>query len=373
MMPHLLVDISSHGFGHIAQTAPVVNELAQRLPGLRITLRAAAPHPILRQHFRCDFQHIPAALDFGMQMANAVDVEAEKSAQAYRAFHAGWEEKVAQEAQAMRALQPDLLLANVPYLSLAAASVAGVHAVAMCSLNWADIYRHYCAEDAACGAIGAQMQEAYNSARCFLKLQPAMPMADISNARSIGPVARAGRDRRADLDATLHLGKGEKLVLVAMGGIEFRLPVERWPHMPGMRWLVPQAWGVERGDMPSPESLGIPFCDVLASCDAVLTKPGYGTFAEAACAGVPVLYVGRKDWPEEPFLVNWLELHGVCAEAERERLHTGEMGDLLAQVWRMPKPPRPFATGAGEAAQYLAGYFRGISGAPDFFCSANSS
>lgn len=357
-MPHLLVDISSHGFGHISQTAPVVNELAQRVPGLRITLRAAAPHSILRQHFRCDFQHIAAALDFGMRMANAVDVEAEKSALAYREFHAGWKEKVEREARIMRALKPDLLLANVPYLSLAAARVAGVPAVAMCSLNWADIYRYYCAEDAACGAIGAQMLEAYHSARCFLKLQPAMPMADISNTRNIGPVARTGRDQRAALDATLPLGKGEKLVLVAMGGIEFRLPVERWPRLPGISWLVPQAWGVERDDMPALESLGIPFGDVLASCDAVLTKPGYGTFAEAACAGVPVLYVGRKDWPEEPFLVNWLELHGVCIEVERERLHTGELGDLLAQVWRSSKPPRPLATGADEAAQYLlANYF----------------
>ncbi|TXT23232.1 MAG: hypothetical protein FD134_2258 [Gallionellaceae bacterium] len=345
-MSHLLVDISSHGFGHIAQTAPVVNELAQRIPGLRFTLRTAAPYSILQQRFRCDFQHIPASFDFGMQMANAVDVETEKSALAYRAFHAGWNEKVAREARTMRALKPDLLLANVPYLSLAAASVAGVPAVAMCSLNWADIYRHYCAEDAACGAISAQMLAAYSSARCFLKIEPALSMADISSARSIGPVAQAGSNRRTLL--------AEKLCLsVAMGGMEFRLPVERWPRLPETRWIVPQTWGVERDDMPALEGLGVAFGDVLASCDAVLTKPGYGTFVEAACAGVPVLYVARKDWPEEPYLVNWLKRNASCAEVERERLLTGELEDLLAQVWRLPAPPRPLATGANEAAQYL--------------------
>ena len=36
-MKHLLVDISAHGYGHIAQTAPVLNLLAQRRPSLRIT------------------------------------------------------------------------------------------------------------------------------------------------------------------------------------------------------------------------------------------------------------------------------------------------------------------------------------------------
>lgn len=28
-MPHLLVDLSDHGFGHLAQTAPVVNARAE--------------------------------------------------------------------------------------------------------------------------------------------------------------------------------------------------------------------------------------------------------------------------------------------------------------------------------------------------------
>ncbi|MDD5180412.1 MAG: hypothetical protein PHT15_04045 [Gallionellaceae bacterium] len=357
-MPHLLVDISAHGFGHASQTAPVVNELARRIPALRVTLRTTAPPDFLKQRVTCDFQHLPVAFDFGMKMANAVDVAVEESAAAYRAFHADWERKVEHEAHAMRALKPDLLLANVPYLSLAAAHVAGIRAVAMCSLNWADIYRHYCAEDAACGAIHAQMLAAYNSAGCFLKIQPAMPMADFVNARSINPIAQAGHNQRPHIAAKLQLQETEKLALVAMGGMEFRLPVERWPCLPGVRWLIPQAWGVGRDDMAALESLDLPFSDVLAACDAVLTKPGYGLFAEAACAGIPVLYVARQDWPEEPCLVSWLKQNGRCVEVERERLESGELDDLLAQVWLKPKPPRPQATGAVEAAQFmLANYF----------------
>lgn len=356
-MPHLLVDISSHGFGHASQTAPVVNELARRIPGLRVTLRTAVPYFLLRQSFHYDFHHISTAFDFGMQMANAVDVQVEESATAYRVFHAGWEEKVEREAHAMHALKPDLLLANVPYLSLAAARVAGVRSVGMCSLNWADIYRHYCAGDTASRTIHAQMLAAYNSAGCFLKVQPAMPMPDFSNARNINPIARVGCNQRLHIAGKLRLGEAEKLVLVAMGGMEFRLPVERWPHLPGVRWIIPQAWQVQRGDMASFESLDLPFGDVLASCDAVLTKPGYGTFAEAACDGVPVLYVARRDWPEEPYLAQWLAEHGVCQEVQRDVLHTGDLGGALNQLWAMPKPPAPVPSGISEAADYLAGLF----------------
>jgi len=73
-----------------------------------------------------------------------------------------------------------------------------------------------------------------------------------------------------------------------MGGMEFRLPVQQWPHLPGIRWIVPQAWDVRRDDTTTFESLQLAFTDVLASCDAVITKPGYGMFTEAACNGVPV-------------------------------------------------------------------------------------
>lgn len=357
LAPHLLVDLSAHGYGHVSQTAPVVNALATRIPGLRVTLRSAAPAELLRQRFLCEFSHIAVALDFGMCMANAVDVQVEKSAAAYRGYHADWNAKVGRAAEEMRALRPDLLLANVPYLSLAAAHVAGVRAAAMCSLNWADIYHHYCVHDAESMAIHAQMLAAYNSAEIFLKPQPAMDMADLCNARDINPIAQLGRNRRAQLKPVGEKGgaPSEKLILVAMGGIDFRLPMEHWPRLDGVRWLVPQAWNIARDDMISFEPLGLPFGDVLASCDAVLTKPGYGTFAEAACAGVPVLYVSRRDWPEEPCLVQWLQQHGICHKVERERLHSGDLGEALRDLWLQPKPPLPIADGAEEAAGILAG------------------
>lgn len=352
-MPHLLVDISSHGFGHVSQTAPVVNALAQLIPSLRVTVRTAAPIAILQQRFQCEFTHIPAAFDFGMTMSNAVDVMAEQSAADYRDFHADWDAKVLRAAQAMRALSPDLLLANIPYLSLAAARLASVRAVAMCSLNWADIYSHYCVGDAPSQNVYAQMLAAYNSAECFLQPQPSMPMPEFSNARQINPIAKTGCNQRALIEKTLSFASPEKWVLVAMGGMEFRLPMEVWPRIPGVRWFVPAVWGIDRDDVSAFESLGLPFSDVLASCDAVLTKPGYGTFTEAACAGVPVLYVARRDWPEEPYLVQWLSRYGTCLEVERASLKAGELHGILQQLWSLPRPMRPSPSGAHEAAHYL--------------------
>lgn len=355
-MPHLLVDISAHGYGHVAQTAPVVSRLAQLVPDLHVTVRSAAPAALLQQRFQCEFRHVPAALDFGMAMVSAVEVDVAQSLAAYRAYHADWDGKVARAADDIRALRPDLLLANVPYLSLAAARLAGVPSLAMCCLNWADIYASY-AEGDDCHDIHAQMLDAYRSAAHFLKIQPTMPMPGLDNAHNIGPIAQQGHDRRAML-AERGWGAGdEKLVLVAMGGIEFRLPMESWPRISGVRWLVPASWNIERVDMAAFDVPGLPFGDLLASCDAVLTKPGYGTFAEAACAGIPVLYVSRGRWPEQPYLAEWLQRHGVCMEVAAERLQSGELADLLQELWSRPKPPLPANKGVEQAAAILAGMF----------------
>lgn len=353
-MPHLLIDISSHGFGHVAQTAPVLNALHALRPDVRMTVRTTAPHSLLEQRIHCPFEHIPHTLDFGMRMHSAIEVDLANSATDYRAFHTDWEARVAHEAHALHDLRPDLLLANVPYLSLAAAQAASIPSVALCSLNWSDIFGHYLAHDAEGQRTRAVMQSAYRSALAFLKVEPAMPMSDLPNSRSLAPIVHTGHNRRDALTEKLKLSPDEKIVLSAMGGMDFRLPMECWPETPGLHWLIPKDWGIDRKDCTPFESLGIPFNDLLASCDAVLTKPGYGTFAEAACAGIPVLYVSRGDWPEQPYLVNWLERNGRCLEVSRPALETGkEAVELLKALWQMPVPPRPHASGADEAAHYL--------------------
>lgn len=353
--PHLLVDISAHGYGHASMTAPVLNELVHRISGLRITVRSTIPRNFLQQRLSCDFHYLPAALDFGMVMTNALEVRARESMIAYRDFHRHWESKVAREAEAMQALKPDLLFANVPYLSLAAAHKSGIPAVAMCCLNWADIYHHYTVDHDESREIHEQMLDAYNSAVMFLKVQPAMPMRDLVNYQSIGPIARVGRNQKALLSEKLSLGGMEKVILAGMGGIEFRLPMEKWPRFDGVHWLVARSWGIERDDISIFENLGLTFSDVLASCDAVLTKPGYGTFVEAACAGVPVLYVSRHNWPEEPYLVQWLQQNGACHEVERDALQRGAIRKELEELLAMPGGRPLLPSGASEAAGYLVG------------------
>ncbi len=355
--PHLVVALSSHGFGHLAQVAPVLNALRRRLPTLHLTIQTSLPQSILRSRIAGDFTQIPEATDIGMIMANALEVRVQESLAAYQSLHTHWEQHIARQKALLKHLAPDLLLANIPYLPLSAAAQLGIPAVALCSLHWAAILQGYCSAQPDWQALRHTLLDAYNSATVFLRPAPSMPMPDLKNTRSIGPIAVLGRDRRAQLNARLGLPTDGILILVALGGVAMPLPMERWPAMPGLYWLVPAAWRVKRAGIRHQESVpDIPFTDLLRSCDVVLSKPGYGTFVEVACNDKPVLYVERNDWPEEPWLVRWLQKHGNALAITREKLETGTVSETLHTLLRQPRKPPPPASGIEEAVSYLRSY-----------------
>lgn len=352
-VPHLLVYISGHGFGHLAQVAPVLNRLSQSLPDLRLTICSKVPLRQLKSRIHPGFTYIDEAVDFGMVMANALDVLPEPSLAMYREFHDDWPGRVTHESRRITQLAPDIVLSNVAYLPLAAAKRAGITCIALSSLNWADIFAAYCGGMPGVAQILEQMRQAYADADMFMRIAPAMPMPDLANLCSLGPIAGMGQNHRPQINAKLGLDASEKLVLVSMGGMAMRLPMERWQSIPNVRWIVQADWQVTRADVITMESLQMDFVDVLASSDALLCKPGYGSFAEAACNGVPLLYVAREDWPEEPYLIAWLETHGLCHKVSREQSATGEFAEELQALLAHPKPPPVEPAGIAQASDYL--------------------
>lgn len=352
--PHLYVALSGHGFGHLAQVAPALNEWRRRQPEARLTVQSVLPEAVLRARIAGPFAVVAGAADFGMVMVDALEVNVAESLAAYRTFHAEWDERLAWQESVLRDAAPDLLLADVPYLSLAAAARLGVPALALCSLNWADILAGYCADASDLAVLRAPMLAAYNNAFAFLQPAPSMPMPDLVNPRPIGPIAALGRDRRTELHRRLGLDDAGRVVLMGLGGVDVRLPLNLWPELPGVRWLVPPNWSVARPDMTSWAMLAdYTMLDLIRSCDVLFAKPGYGAFVEAACNGTPVLYVERDDWPEEPWLSRWLMEHGNGVKLGRRQLRAGDLAEPLWTLLSQPRKPAVIPDGAVEAAQLI--------------------
>ena len=73
-MPHVAFYITGHGFGHATRMAAVASALAERVPGVRLTLVTTVPEPLLRLNLSLPFRLRPQALDVGVIMDDFVSV-----------------------------------------------------------------------------------------------------------------------------------------------------------------------------------------------------------------------------------------------------------------------------------------------------------
>jgi hypothetical protein len=338
-----------------------VNQLRALMPDLRVTVRAQFPaEQIKRRIFEPDAIE-PFADDFGMVMYHALSVDTEASLAAYLEAHQNWDEKVATLATHLKETEVDLVLSDIPYLTLATAHHAGIPGVALCSLNWADILEHYLGNKEI--ALIETIRSSYQSAQYFLQPAPSMKMPLLNNTRAIGPVCTPGIKNPSMLARNIDLPEDAYTVLVGMGGVNYPLSVESWPALINQKSvfyivndenLLNRSTGIATSvNTISVEQTGLSYSDLVASVDLIITKPGYGMFVEAAAAGVPVLYVERPGWPEAPALTDWLQSIAHCIEIDTESLQQGLFAQQLTQLLTQGRyPPVPPSDNL-QAAQLL--------------------
>lgn len=348
----LLAAISNHGLGHLAQAAPVLNALRASQPDLELTVWSGLGAAALHARIDGPFSHRHEAADVGLIMHDAMRVDRSASLAAYRAFHADWPARLQREAEWMRARAFDQVFADVAYLPLAAAKLAAVDSVALCSLNWAEIARAYLTGLPGSEGLFREMDAAYATAGVFLQPTPSMPMPSLSRRRVIAPIAMRGRERRQELRERLALPATGKLALLGFGGIGYQ-GVDRLPDVADVIWLAPDDWQSEQSEVLPFSRAAMPFLDLLASSDVLITKVGYGSFVEATAHGVPVLYLDRPDWPETPYLAAWLAEYGNAAAMCESDLFSSRLATILTDLWRRPAKPAIQADGAMQAARLL--------------------
>jgi len=353
--PRVLACVSHHGLGHLAQVGPVLRALRVLRPDATFIVRCTAPLARQEELLALPFTAVQQADDFGLLMAGSLDVRRQDTLAAYRALHATLPAHSAATAAAIATLRPDVIIANAGYLPLLAARHLGVPGVLLASFTWAHALAAYCEHGPELDALTSAMFAAYGGADLHLAPEPSLPMPELPLARAIGPIARLGRCQPDTLRARLGLDPGQRVVLLFMGGVPTPLPLADWPRAPKIAWVVSHSERPRRPDMYPPGQTGLDWPDLLASADALVTKPGYGSITEAACNGVPVAYVRRGAWPEEPGLLAWLGRHGRGVGVSREALERGDLEPALSALWAQSAPPRPQPTGAEAAAAAIAG------------------
>lgn len=371
--PHLLVSISSHGFGHLSQTAPVLNALHTLRPDVHFTIRCALGTDRIRSRLNMPVTIVSESDDIGMLMKDAVNVDVDASLQALKAIHQHWQDKVDRLASWMANARVDAVLSNVAYLPLASAQQLGLPNISMSSLRWDAILSSIVTEpvghegrsdasaDNEINHIVHEMRRAYEAANHFLCLTPCMPLPAGKNLTSVGPVCDPGARRDVELKRAIRQRHPDSqdcyLILVGMGGMPFEFSLAHWPRQmlgKNVFYLCEERFSGSHPHAVSVDYSGMSYSDLIASVDLVLTKPGYGTFTEIAMAGLPALYIERPNWVESEALTAWLQQVVSCRSISRDTLDNGQAAHIAQQLLAIGRRTPTQPSGNLEAARILS-------------------
>lgn len=361
--PHLVACVAMHGWGHLSQTVPILAALHARIPGLRVTVRTGLPADLVAA--RCVAAGMPRPAvsfddtEFGFAMHDAVSIDHPTSLVRYAALYSARHRLMADERAMLRALQADLVLADIGWLPIAAAASIGLPAFGVCSLNWADLLDAMWPDRTDVAPIVDWMRDAYSRADALFALTPGMPFERYANRVPAAPIARRGTARREALCAVLGVPHDSRIMQVAFGGLPLPMPTARW-QLPTGWFAVVLADGASDG--PSVRA-GLPegwtYLDLLASVDLLVAKPGYGTFAEAGFAARDTLAVPRDDWPEGPYLIDWLARHARVARIELEDVRAGRFETAITALRAQPTRPAAEGDGAAQVADAIVARLAG--------------
>lgn len=360
-MPLIWAAISAHGFGHAAQAVPVLNALGRLVPDLRVLLRTTVPASFFKDRLVIPWEVSAVQQDVGCIQDGPLRIDVEATWREHERFHATWDDRVQTEVAAMRAARPHVVLADTPYLAVAAGAEAAIPTVALASFTWDLILSEYLApQHIDSQTLLHSIRRAYAQADLALRITPAPKMESFSRMIDIGPIAESAPPARDQLATLLALAPGERTVLVGFGGIPLTtLPFADLERLTGYRFLFDGAIPPDSTRFVSTKSLLFSFKTLMASVDVIMTKPGYGTLVEAVALQAPLVYVRRYNFADEPALVDYLHRHGRGIELSRDDFAHGGWEPALAAVLAAPAPtvPPPQLTGALEAAEALARYY----------------
>ena len=199
----------------------------------------------------------------------------------------------------------------------------------------------------------------YEMAGLLLELMPSTWMPHFRNRLKVPLVGGMGHTARDHLQNHFALGKEKHLALIYLG--EFGMDSGAWGDLEKFRdWEFIGIYPIpgEPLNYHLVKKADFPYLDLVASVDVMISKIGYGTFAQSMMHGTPLMYLPRDDFAEFPVLekaiVEWG--HGYCLSREDYR-HLNWEG-VLQEVISKKRPAPQLSKGAKICAREIENFIR---------------
>jgi L-arabinokinase len=299
--------------------------------GARVVVRSDAPRWLFPENV--EWMRSPGwPLDIGVVQHDGLEFDIDATRSSWRAFARDFEAHVVEEARLLQEAGVDIVVGDIPPLAFAAASRAALPSFAVGNFTWDWIYAVWPDFD----DVVTCVRNGYAGAEAVLRLPmhatDAEAFAAFRRIEDVPLVARRASRARHEVRRELGLPADGRVVLVSFGGFAARgLQLSRLAAWPEYTFVVIQT----QHDAALPANVlnlnesPADYVSLLAACDAVVTKPGYGIVADCLANRVAVLFTDRGPFREYDVLAEALTNLGRARYIPRQEVLAGELGPQL--------------------------------------------
>lgn len=397
--PILYIAITNHGFGHATRTAAVAAAIQKLCPEVLLIMVSTAPRWLLECYIEGDFIHRPRGFDVGVVQKDSLIMDKAATLEKLQEIKKSQNSIIASEVNFIRQNRVHLILADIPFLAAKFAKAAGVPCWMISNFGFDFIYRSW---GDTFTEVADWISDCYSKCDRLFRLPFHEPMEAFRNITDITDVGLTGGSPHLSAEEIRSkwgiTAPTEKTILLTFGGLGLQqIPYENLRQFPDWQFITfdqsaPDFPNVIKiGDRPSADSRGCDAStaaaklpgqnlsdfapapgalrdrkfrpvDFMPICGRVVSKPGFGTFAEATRLDVPIVSVTRDDFAEAAFL-----LEGIANYNQHQILTPSEFfdgtWDFLLQPLQQPRYPEPIAKDGNEAiAHEVVKYFGVVNG-----------
>ncbi len=351
---------SNHGFGHSTRMAALASEFIRF--GIRVQIRSNRPQHLFRD-LDPKFTDISVTTcDFGVKHGPNLTTDKAATRSALLNLMSGRLELLDAEISWLREAAIDLVIADIPWLAVEAASYAGIPVFAISNFDWFYIYSSIFEADQELKPVLNAIYGIYQRVDLAYKLpfSGRDGMLAFPNATKLGLLARKN-ESYTDI-RSLHGIPATEPILLTMYGGEGSLELDLETICGVFKGRVFSTNSEIKSDRHICLAPDADFLDYIKAADIILTKPGYSSLAEAVQFGKTIVYRERLNYPEERLLIQGLKAYPYKYALPQKRLSRTGWTTLFKNIARQDKAriPGAFTNSNTEVAARIIADFAAL-------------
>ncbi len=354
--------ISSHGYGHGVRSCDIIRALNNLFPQLEVQIISDLAPGFLSNRIGSTRNLIrPGAFDIGMVQHDSIRVDVDATLAKVEQLYSRRKELVLQELDFIHKKKFSLVAVDIPAIPLESAALAGIPRLAIGNFGWDWIYSGFRLQNPKWIAITDAFREQYGLADLLLRLPFCEPMSAFKNIEDVPIIASPGKNRRSDIAAITGCDPGEKWILLSFTTLDWNeeslANVERINNYEFFT-MIPLTW--ERKNIHPLNREQVSFSDVVASVNAVISKPGFGIVSDCVVNDKPLIYADRSDFLEYSILVSAIKKYLQHRHIPSEDLYRGDLLSSLENLWKCPPPNETMGRGGDLSAALRIAQMAGL-------------